>query len=56
MPLAGNVNAIDRFQRATYFAALLPGTADARQGLAGVTAIMRNVSVTFGAPYAEFGV
>jgi penicillin V acylase-like amidase (Ntn superfamily) len=56
MPLAGNVNAIDRFQRATYFAALLPESADARQGLAGVMAIMRNVSVPFGAPYADFGV
>jgi choloylglycine hydrolase len=56
MPLPGNVNAIDRFQRAAYYAALLPEPADMRQAVAGLMAIMRNVSVPFGAPYAEFGV
>jgi penicillin V acylase-like amidase (Ntn superfamily) len=56
MPLAGNVNAVDRFQRAAYYAALLPEPADGRQAVAGVMAIMRNVSVPFGAPYGEFGV
>lgn len=55
-PLPGNVNAVDRFQRAAYYAALLPKPADQRQAVAGVMAIMRNVSVPFGAPYAEFGV
>jgi penicillin V acylase-like amidase (Ntn superfamily) len=54
--LPGNVNAIDRFQRAAYYSALLPEPADERQAVAGVMAIMRNVSVPFGAPYAEFGV
>jgi penicillin V acylase-like amidase (Ntn superfamily) len=56
MPLPGNVNAIDRFQRAAYYTALLPDPADVQQAAAGVMAIMRNVSVPFGAPYAEFGV
>jgi penicillin V acylase-like amidase (Ntn superfamily) len=56
MPLPGNVNAVDRFQRAAYYAALLPAPTDERQAVAGVMAIMRNVSVPFGAPYAEFGV
>jgi penicillin V acylase-like amidase (Ntn superfamily) len=56
MPLPGNVNPVDRFQRATYYAALLPESADTRQAVASVMAIMRNVSVPFGAPYADFGV
>jgi choloylglycine hydrolase len=56
MPLPGNVNAVDRFQRAAYYAALLPEPTDVRQAVAGLMAIMRNVSVPFGAPYAEFGV
>jgi penicillin V acylase-like amidase (Ntn superfamily) len=56
MPLPGNVNPVDRFQRATYYAALLPESADTRQAVASVMAIMRNVSVPFGAPYQDFGV
>lgn len=56
LPLPGNVNAVDRFQRAAYYAALLPKPTDVRQAVAGIMAIMRNVSVPFGAPYAEFGV
>ena len=56
MPLPGNVNAVDRFQRAAYYSALLPAPQDVRQAVAGVMAIMRNVSVPFGAPYGEFGV
>ncbi|KQY03404.1 choloylglycine hydrolase [Mycobacterium sp. Root135] len=56
MPLPGNVNAVDRFQRAAYYSALLPKPVDERQAVASVMAIMRNVSVPFGAPYAEFGV
>lgn len=56
MPLPGNVNAIDRFQRAAYYAALLPEPKTTRQAVAGVMAIMRNVSVPFGAPYGDFGV
>jgi choloylglycine hydrolase len=54
--LPGNVNAIDRFQRAAYYSALLPKPATEREAVAGVMAIMRNVSVPFGAPYADFGV
>ena len=56
MPLPGNVNAVDRFQRAAYYRALLPEPADIRQAVAGVLAIVRNCSVPFGAPYGEFGV
>jgi len=56
MPLPGNVNAVDRFQRAAYYLALLPEPQTTRQAVAGVMAIMRNVSVPFGAPYGEFGI
>jgi choloylglycine hydrolase len=56
MPLPGNVNAIDRFQRAAYYSALLPKPDSERAAVAGVMAIMRNVSVPFGAPYEDFGV
>lgn len=56
MPLPGNVNAIDRFQRAVYYRALLPKPQTTREAVAGVMAIMRNVSVPFGAPHGDFGV
>ncbi len=56
MPLPGNVNARDRFQRAAYYTALLPRPENARQAVAGVLAIVRNCSVPFGAPYGEFGI
>jgi choloylglycine hydrolase len=56
LPLPGNVNPVDRFQRAAYYSALLPEPANIRQGVASVMAVMRNVSVPFGAPYGEFGV
>ena len=56
MPLPGNVNAVDRFQRAAYYSALLPTPNSQREAVASVMAIMRNISVPFGAPYGEFGV
>ncbi|WP_179469236.1 linear amide C-N hydrolase [Mycolicibacterium vinylchloridicum] len=56
MPLPGNVNPVDRFQRAAYYSALLPAPGSQRQAVASVMAIMRNVSVPFGAPYGDFGV
>jgi penicillin V acylase-like amidase (Ntn superfamily) len=56
MPLPGNVNPRDRFQRATYYMALLPKPKDEREAVAGVLAIARNVSVPFGAPYESFGI
>ena len=56
MPLPGNVNAVDRFQRAAYYSALLPTPRSQREAVASVMAIMRNVSVPFGAPYGDFGV
>jgi penicillin V acylase-like amidase (Ntn superfamily) len=56
MPLPGNVSPLDRFQRASYFSALLPAPRDEREAVAGVLAIARNTSVPFGAPYGDFGV
>ena len=56
MPLPGNVNPVDRFQRAAYYSAMLPKPSSQREAVAAVMAIMRNVSVPFGAPYGEFGV
>jgi choloylglycine hydrolase len=56
MPLPGNVNPVDRFQRAAYYSALLPEPKNTREAVAGVLAIVRNCSVPFGAPYGEFGI
>jgi choloylglycine hydrolase len=56
MPLPGNVNAIDRFARATYYLDLLPDPQSEREAAAAVLAIARNVSVPFGAPYKDFGI
>lgn len=56
MPLPGNVNPQDRFQRATYFQAMLPEPKSEREGVASILSIMRNVSVPFGAPYKNFGI
>ncbi|MFA5958571.1 linear amide C-N hydrolase [Hyphomicrobium sp.] len=56
MPLPGNVNPVDRFQRATYFHALLPKPKTEREAAASILAIVRNVSVPFGAPYKGFGI
>jgi penicillin V acylase-like amidase (Ntn superfamily) len=56
MPLPGNVNPRDRFQRAAYYMALLPKPKDEREAVASVFAIARNVSVPFGAPYESFGI
>ena len=55
-PLPGNVGATDRFQRAAYYAALLPEPKNERETIAAVLAIARNVSVPFGAPYTDFGI
>jgi penicillin V acylase-like amidase (Ntn superfamily) len=56
LPIPGNVNAVDRFQRAAYFKAMLPEPKTEREAVAGVLAIARNVSVPFGAPYKGFGI
>jgi penicillin V acylase-like amidase (Ntn superfamily) len=56
MPLPGNVNARDRFQRCAFFMALLPDPKNVREAVAGPLAIVRNASVPFGAPYGEFGI
>ncbi len=55
-PLPGNVNPRDRFARADYFLAIYPQPKTEREGVAGMFAIARNVSVPFGAPYKGFGV
>lgn len=56
MPLPGNVNPVDRFQRAAYYSALLPEPKSEREAVASIFAIARNVSVPFGAPYKGFGI
>lgn len=56
MPLPGNVNPVDRFQRATYYRALLPDPKNEREAAASILAVARNVSVPFGAPYKGFGI
>lgn len=56
MPLPGNVNPRDRFQRAAYYAALLPEPKSEREAIASILAIIRNTSVPFGAPYKDFGI
>jgi penicillin V acylase-like amidase (Ntn superfamily) len=56
MPLPGNVNPRDRFARATYFLNMMPAPKTEREGVAGLFAIARNVSVPFGAPYRNFGI
>nr|WP_305121405.1 linear amide C-N hydrolase [Microbulbifer elongatus] len=55
-PLPGNVNPVDRFQRASYFSAILPKPNTEREAIAAILAIARNVSVPFGAPYKGFGI
>ena len=41
LPIPGNVNAIDRFQRATYYKAVLQEPKNEREAVAGVLAIAR---------------
>jgi choloylglycine hydrolase len=56
MPLPGNVNARDRFQRAAYYLPMLPEPKNDREAVASMLGIIRNVSVPFGAPYKGFGI
>jgi penicillin V acylase-like amidase (Ntn superfamily) len=56
MPLPGNVNPRDRFQRASYYLSMVPTPKSEREGVASMLAIARNVSVPFGTPYKSFGV
>lgn len=55
-PLPGNVKATDRFVRTAYYTAMLPDPKNEREAVASVLAVMRNVSVPFGAPYKGFGI
>lgn len=54
-PLPGNMNPVDRFQRAVFFSRFLLEPKNERQAIAAMFSIMANVSVPFGAPYDEFG-
>lgn len=53
--LPGNMNPVDRFQRAAFFSRFLPQAQNTRQAIAAMFSIMANVSVPFGAPYKDFG-
>lgn len=55
LPLPGNMNPVDRFQRAAFFSRFLPQPQTTRGAIAGMFSIMANVSVPFGAPYKDFG-
>ena len=55
MPLPGNVNAVDRFQRASYYLSMLREPKTVRQAVASLSSILNNVSVPFGAPYGRNG-
>jgi penicillin V acylase-like amidase (Ntn superfamily) len=46
----GNVNPRDRFQRASYYLAVLTKPNSERQAIAGMFGLIRNVSIPFGAP------
>jgi choloylglycine hydrolase len=49
-PVPGNVNPRDRFQRATYYLAVLSKPKTERQGIAGMFSLIRSVSIPYGAP------
>ncbi|MEQ5836338.1 linear amide C-N hydrolase [Marinobacter sp. NFXS9] len=51
MTLPGNVNPIDRFQRASYFLNVLKEPASDRAAVATMMSLLYNVSVPIGAPY-----
>lgn len=51
--LPGTNRASDRFVRATFYIDALPQTSDARQAVAGVFSVMRNVSVPLGISIPE---
>jgi penicillin V acylase-like amidase (Ntn superfamily) len=48
--IPGNTSGKDRFIRADYYRQWLPEPKDAREAIAGILAVARNVSVPFGAP------
>ena len=54
--LPGNIVSPQRFARATYYLEHLTEPTNAREAVAGVMSIGRNVSVPFGAPYDDFSV
>ncbi|WP_366927365.1 linear amide C-N hydrolase [Hyphomicrobium sp.] len=49
-PIPGNTDAKDRFIRADYYREWLPEPKNTREAIAAILAIVRNVSVPFGAP------
>jgi choloylglycine hydrolase len=54
-PIPGNTDAKDRFIRANYYLNWLPEPKNTREAIASVLAVVRNVSVPFGAPNREPG-
>lgn len=50
-PIPGNVKATDHFVRTAYFGAMLTPPKTKREAVASMLAVVRNVSVPFGAPY-----
>ncbi|MGH8282449.1 MAG: linear amide C-N hydrolase [Gammaproteobacteria bacterium] len=55
MPLPGNVNPIDRFQRATYYLRALKQPKSDSDAVATMMSLLYNVSVPIGAPYKGQG-
>ena len=56
LPPPGDITSQDRFVRAAYFLHYLPEPANVDEAVAGVFQLIENVSVPYGAPYADGGV
>lgn len=56
LPPPGDITSPDRFVRAAYFLHYLPEPQDINEAVAGVFQLISNVSVPYGAPYADGGV
>jgi len=56
LPPPGDITSQDRFVRASYFLHYLPEPTGIDEAVAGVVQLIANVSVPYGAPYADGGV
>jgi penicillin V acylase-like amidase (Ntn superfamily) len=56
LPPPGDITSPDRFVRASYFRHYLPEPQNLQEAVAGVFQVVANVSVPYGAPYADGGV
>lgn len=56
LPPPGDITSSDRFVRAAYFLHYLPEPVSLDEAVAGVVQLIANVSVPYGAPYADGGV